>query len=218
MQILFEDAAIILVNKPAGVATLVGDRASVQDELLEKYPAQKALEDSGIVHRLDNGTSGILLIAKSEEYYKALRDMFAKGKITKRYLALVLGSTPSEGIITEPITHKNDKKMSVDAKGQEAHTHYERLRVCGYGRYSLLEVTIKTGVRHQIRVHLAFAGYPLAGDELYQKKVHKERDRTGLARPFLHSSYISFAHPATGDNFEWQLKLPRDLDKVLGQM
>ncbi|MBI2092504.1 MAG: hypothetical protein HYT75_05900 [Deltaproteobacteria bacterium] len=192
--------------------------------------------EAGIVHRLDNNTSGLLLAAKNQRAIDTLRAQFDGNKILKRYTALVLGETPQKGVIETPIIHdpKDKKKMKISPLtprhytvggraalshkgrgGLSAHTTYKLLKKYAGGQYSLLEVTIKTGVRHQIRVHLASIGHPIAGDKLYLNTRQRMRDKTGLLRQFLHASLLGFNHPSSGKRVEFSSPLPEELRNVL---
>jgi len=246
IKVIFEDDDIIGIDKPAGIPCLPlkdGETGTVANGIAALWPS--SLPEAGIIHRLDNDTSGCLLIAKNINAYSDLKKQFEEEKILKRYTALVLGETPAEGTIDTPIMHdpRNKKKMKVlpltptlspppksrrtgkgrggekgggrgqptldsrslpdtrrdesrgNDKGRSALTLYKLVKKFQNGRYSLLEVTIKTGVRHQIRVHLASIGHPIAGDRLYQNARQKSRDGTGAKRQLLHASSIGFYHP-----------------------
>jgi 23S rRNA pseudouridine1911/1915/1917 synthase len=232
IKIIFEDESIIVIDKPAGMPcyrTKQSNKRTVTDEIGFKlspspHPSPSRGEGEGggdLVHRLDNNTSGLLLAAKNQQAIDALRKQFDDNKILKRYTALVLGETPQEGVIETPIIHdpRNKKKMKISPlTGQHAHTTYKLLKKYAGGQYSLLEVTIKTGVRHQIRIHLASLGHPIAGDRLYQNRRMRERDKTGLTRQFLHASCLGFNHPSSGKWMDFSAPLPKDLQNVLTKL
>ena len=229
IKIIFEDGDIIALNKPAGlpVYPLKGEETeTLANGLVAKWPELASLgQDAGLVHRLDNDTSGIMLVAKNESAYKNLRKEFENREVYKEYTALVLGETPSDGIIDSPIVHDGKKMkiipLSPKERGrsqQKAHTEYKVIKKFLGGQYSLLKVIIKTGVRHQIRVHLASIGHPIAGDTLYCKSKHKLTDRTELNRQFLHASKIRFNHPSSGKLLESESPLPRELENVLTKL
>ncbi len=216
IKIVYEDDDIAIVDKPAGMAvhpapgseenTLVNALLSRYKELPTPSP-----ERPGIIHRLDKDTSGLIIIAKSPLAYQKLSRDFADRKIDKRYIALVVGNLPlDEGVINLPIGRDpfDRKKMKVTLGGREAITLFKVLK--RYGNFTLIEVKIKTGRTHQIRVHLSYEGYPVAGDEIYGKdKI------PGLNRQFLHAYRISFNHPRTGEKLVFQSPLPGDLRDFL---
>lgn len=192
-EILHEDAELIVVEKPSGLASLaakpgVKDPNTVEGWLQMQFPSAK------LVHRLDNETSGLMVAAKTQKAREKLRALWKTEAVVKKYTALVEGRAPTSGKIATPIAHhpRKKKKMIVGGKkARAAETFFKTLRhfVCGGENYSLLEVQITTGVRHQIRVHLASIGHPVAGDKLYSKKPG--------ARHCLHLSYLEFPHPTT---------------------
>ena len=217
------------VNKPAGLlvhgfrVTVDGEKrhiaeSTLVDWLLKKYPEVKGVGDlprwrSGIVHRLDKGTSGVLLIAKNQEYFHYLKDLFKNQEVSKTYLALVKGNIkPESGIIDKPIGLKSGTvKRTVFTKNakmvKEALTEY---KVKEYlPNFSLLEVKPKTGRTHQIRVHLASLGHPVVGDPLYGGgKVEN------LKRLFLHAYSLEFS-PTPGKKLKLTADLPEDLTRFL---
>lgn len=221
IKVIFEDKHIIIVDKPAGIPCLPlkdGEKETIANGIVAKWLSD--LPDAGLLHRLDNDTSGCLLVAKNIEAYKNLRAQFDEGKILKQYTALVLGETPAEGLIDTPIIHdpKDKKRMKVAPHGQPACTSYQLFEKFLGGRYSFLEVTIKTGVRHQIRVHLASIGHPISGDRLYQNSRQRSRDKTGLERQFLHASKLGISHPMSREWIEFTAPLPHDLRNVLTKL
>lgn len=204
LPVLFEDAALIAVDKPAGcpaVARHGSDRGTVANFLLAHRPETGAASpnplDAGLVHRLDTGTSGVLLAACSRAAWTALRRQFAEQTVEKRYLAWVEGRVSAAGERHEPIAHhpRSARRMVACADPQRAaawharpaHTRFRPLEVGR--RATLLEVTIPTGVRHQIRVHLAAAGHPVWGDPLYGTQP--------APRLLLHSARLAVRHPAS---------------------
>lgn len=252
INIIFEDDSLAVVEKPAGMPVYPVKMANYKLQITNKSQCTnyKTLAEiaaakwpsSEPAHRLDNDTSGLVIVAKTKEAFKTLRKQFDDEIVHKEYTALVLGEAPEDGKIDTPITHdpKNKKKMRVNSlracredgpaqfstspritglrsnnKYQEAHTAYKLVKKYLGGRYSLLRVTIKTGVRHQIRVHLASIGHPLAGDRLYQSGRQRERDNTGIVRQFLHATHLGFKHPKSGKWMDLSSPLPLDLDNVL---
>lgn len=218
--VLFEDDHVLAIDKPAGVAVHGGSGVSfgVIEQLRQARPAAKFLE---LVHRLDRETSGILLVAKKRSALTKLQDQFRDRETGKTYLALVTGAWPANKKVIDQPLHKylqadGERRVKVVAKddpdGMRAITLVkvqERL-----GDFSLLEVTIKTGRTHQIRVHLASAGHPIAGDDKYGDfELNKALAKQGLKRMFLHAWRLQFDHPATGERIALQAPLPPELQK-----
>ncbi len=221
VKILYEDDDLLVIDKPAGLAvhpapghpshTLVNAVLSH----LSHLPDAGDTSRPGIVHRLDKGTSGVMLVAKNSTALTNLSDQFKSRSVKKVYLTLVKGQLkPERGIIEAPIGRDSGdrKKMSVtgESRGRQARTNY---RVIKYiGKYSLLEITPETGRTHQIRVHLAAIGYPVVGDEPYGiKSIY-------LKRQFLHAYRIGFHLPSSGRYVEFESPLPEDLKKALDEI
>ncbi|MBC7242178.1 MAG: RluA family pseudouridine synthase [Anaerolineae bacterium] len=232
LDILYEDDHLLVINKPAGMVVHPAPghtSGTLVNALLARFPAWAELdwweseeEDEeeagvdyprpGIVHRLDKDTSGLLIVAKSASARGALQAQFQARQVEKVYLALVHGmpSAPA-GLIDAPIGRdpRQRKRMAVVAEGRPAVTAYRVLEPLG--EYALLEVMPKTGRTHQIRVHLAFIGHPVVGDEVYGRR----RSRLACPRQFLHAARLSFRHPVTGRPMEFSAPLPPDLQAVL---
>lgn len=224
--ILFEDEHLIALDKPAGVAVHGGSGVSfgVIEQLRQARPDAKFLE---LVHRLDRETSGILLVAKRRSALNRLQDQFRERETGKTYLALVLGAWPERKKVIDSPLHKylqadGERRVRVVAKddpdGMRSITLVKVARtqpLAGEGlpaEASLLEVTIKTGRTHQIRVHLASQGHPIAGDDKYGDfDANKALQRQGLRRMFLHAWRLQFQHPATGERIELMAPLPPEL-------
>ncbi len=205
LNILYEDGDILVLNKPAGLALHPGKNVHVVTliEGLLYYAKDRDFEPH-LVHRLDLNTSGTLVVAKSKETARILTEYFKGRKIRKIYLTLVHGKIKEEcGIIDEPID------------GLDAETQYRVLN--GNDRYTLLEVEIKTGRKHQIRRHFSSIGHPVVGDNKYGlKKLNKEIKRlTGLKRQFLHCKSLIFVHPRNKRKMRFDSPLPEDLKKTL---
>ena len=216
--LLLEDDALMAIDKPAGVAVHGGSGVSfgVIEQLRQARPLAKLLE---LVHRLDRETSGILLVAKKRSALKHLQDQFRERETGKTYLALVQGSWPEKLKVIDSALHKfllpdGERRVKVttneDPDGMRSITLVkvaERLVGC-----TLLEVTIKTGRTHQIRVHLASQGHPIAGDDKYGDfEWNKVLQKQGLKRMFLHAWRLQFSHPATGKRVELKSNLPSEL-------
>jgi 23S rRNA pseudouridine955/2504/2580 synthase len=216
--LLLEDDALMAIDKPAGVAVHGGSGVSfgVIEQLRQARPLAKLLE---LVHRLDRETSGILLVAKKRSALKHLQDQFRERETGKTYLALVQGSWPEKLKVIDSALHKyllpdGERRVKVttneDPDGMRSITLVkvaERLVGC-----TLLEVTIKTGRTHQIRVHLASQGHPIAGDDKYGDfEWNKSLQKQGLKRMFLHAWRLQFTHPATSKRIELKSSLPPEL-------
>ena len=216
--LLLEDDALMAIDKPSGVAVHGGSGVSfgVIEQLRQARPLAKLLE---LVHRLDRETSGILLVAKKRSALKHLQDQFRERETGKTYLALVQGSWPEKLKVIDSALHKfllpdGERRVKVtsneDPDGMRSITSVkvaERLVDC-----TLLEVTIKTGRTHQIRVHLASQGHPIAGDDKYGDfEWNKVLQKQGLKRMFLHAWRLQFSHPATGKRVELKSNLPSEL-------
>lgn len=217
-RILYEDARILVLDKPAGFAVHGGSGVSLGciEALRLLRPDSKDLE---LAHRLDRDTSGCLLLAKRRSALRVLHALLREGRVDKRYLTLVKGQWP-EGttLIDAPLVTRRvggEARVKVDESGKEARSEF-RL-VDRYGKTaSLLEVSIETGRTHQIRVHAAHGGHPVAGDERYgDEDFNAYLESFGLKRMFLHSHSLSFEWPDTGEPFSASAPLPDDLRSVL---
>ena len=220
-RILHEDADIIVVDKPVGVAAHSSPGWSgptVLGALLAAgYPitTSGAAERQGIVQRLDVGTSGVMVVAQSESAYSVLKQAFRDRTPVKVYHALVQGHPdPSAGTVDAPIgRHPGaDWKMAVTAGGRHSVTHYRTLEMMP--RASLLEIHLETGRTHQIRVHMAAIRHPCVGDLTYGADPSIAR-RTGLNRQWLHATSLSFPHPRTGEWVTFASPYPDDLSHAL---
>jgi len=221
MRILHEDDHIVVVDKPIGVAahpspgwagpTVIGGLAAAG----VRVSASGAAERQGVVHRLDAGTTGAMVVAKSEHAYTVLKRAFKERSVDKGYHALVQGHPdPSKGTIDAPIDRhpKHDYKFAVVAGGREAVTHYEVVEA--FRSASLLRVKLETGRTHQIRVHFAALRHPCAGDLTYGADPALAR-RLGLTRQWLHARSLGFAHPEDGRWVEFTSEYPDDLAAAL---
>ena len=222
--ILLEDEHLIAVDKPAGVAVHGGSGVSfgVIEQLRQSRPAAKFLE---LVHRLDRETSGILLVAKKRTALTRLQDQFRERETGKTYLALVTGAWPAREKVIDVPLHKylqpdGERRVKVvgtdNPDGMRSITLVkvaQRIAI-GDGIFTLLEVTIKTGRTHQIRVHLASKGHPIAGDDKYGDfDLNRLLQKHGLRRMFLHAWRLQFTHPASAERLELVSPLPPELRK-----
>ena len=224
--VLFEDDGLLVIDKPAGVAVHGGSGISfgVIEQLRQARPAARTLE---LVHRLDRETSGLLLIAKKRSTLKNLQDQFRARDIGKTYLAMVQGKwTAKQQLIDLPLQKYlvpqslagGERRVRVvgpeNPDGRRAITRVKLLRLVGAD--SLLEVAIKTGRTHQIRVHLAYSGHPILGDTKYGHfETNHKRSKLGLDRMFLHAWKIQFRHPVSGENLHIECPLPAELQRQL---
>jgi 23S rRNA pseudouridine1911/1915/1917 synthase len=220
VPVVYEDRWLLVVAKPAGLVVHPAPghpSGTLVNALLARAGRLPGgSERPGIVHRLDAGTSGLMIVAKDEEAFDRLREMLAARLITRTYLALVEGAPGTAGEIDAPIgrSPRHRKKMAVVAGGREARTSYRRLEKLR--DTSLLEVRPATGRTHQIRVHLAAAGHPVVGDAVYGRD-RKLAARLGLERPFLHAAALAFEHPMTNEAVELSEPLPEDLERALSE-
>jgi len=218
VPVVYEDQWLLVVAKPAGLVVHPAPghpSGTLVNALLAR--AGRLPGDAsrpGIVHRLDAGTSGLMIVAKDAEAFDALQKLMAARQISRTYLALVEGATPPAGEIDAPVgrSPRHRKKMAVVAGGRSARTAYKRLG--SFGETSLLEVRPLTGRTHQIRVHLAAAGYPIVGDAVYGRN-RKLAVKLGLERPFLHAAGLAFTHPITRETLSLEEPIPEDLERAL---
>lgn len=227
LPVLYEDDYMLVINKPAGMVVhpAIGNMSgTVVNALLGRYPDMQetmstAGQRPGIVHRLDKDTSGILLIAKTPQAQFKLSKFFAERKVSKTYLAIVLGipQNPSGKIVTLIGRHPVDrKKMAVVTRnGKEAVTLYDKVK-CGSIDsipLSMLSVNILTGRTHQIRVHMSSMGHPILGDKTYggARLIH-------VARQMLHAWKLKIPHPISGELMEFEAPLPEDFSDLLENM
>ena len=219
IPVRFEDDDLLVVAKPAGVITHPTERrrtGTVVNRLLGMgvplAPAGGPLRP-GIVHRLDAGTSGLLVVAKTDAAYTGLREVFRRHAAQRRYVALVRGHLEHERFVVEAPLGRRAARIVIDrSEGRPASTSFdtrERLP-----RTSLLDAVPMTGRTHQIRVHLSGIGHPIVGDRVYGGGGD-EATRLGLTRPFLHAARLAFPHPSTGETIDVEEPLPDDLLRAL---
>jgi 23S rRNA pseudouridine1911/1915/1917 synthase len=221
LVVIYEDDDIVVVDKPVGVAahpspgwtgpTVIGALAAAG----HRVATSGAAERQGVVHRLDVGTTGVMVVAKSELAYSALKDAFRRRDVDKRYAALVQGHPdPSRGSIDAPIDRHptHDYKWAVVAGGRESVTHYETVEA--FRAATLLDVRLETGRTHQIRVHMAAIHHPCVGDLTYGADPTLAQ-RVGLERQWLHATRLGFEHPDTGEHVEYEAPYPADLAHAL---
>jgi len=223
--ILYEDDALLAVDKPAGLAVHGGSGVShgLIERLRHARPEAKFLE---LVHRLDRDTSGVLLVAKKRAALVALHEQLREGTTDKRYLVLVRGNWRDavravELSLTKFVTGDGERRVRVERDGQNARTVFRLVRKWAAAEppVALLEAELDTGRTHQIRVHLTHIGFPLAGDDKYGDFAwNKALAKQGLKRMFLHAQRISFAHPATGATLTIESPLPTELAAFIARL
>lgn len=224
MAILHQDEDLVVVDKPLGVAvhpspgwegpTVLGGLAAAG----VRVATAGAAERQGIVHRLDAGTTGAMVVAKSERAYSALKRAFKERTVDKRYHALVQGHPdPSRGTIDAPIDRhpRHDGKFAVVSGGRDSVTHYETVEA--FRAASLLDVKLETGRTHQIRVHFAAVRHPCVGDLTYGADPTLA-EKLGLSRQWLHARALGFAHPADGSWVSYESSYPADLQQALDDL
>jgi 23S rRNA pseudouridine1911/1915/1917 synthase len=221
MDVVYSDDDIIAVNKPVGVAahpsvgwdgpTVIGGLAAAGFRISNSGPPER----KGIVHRLDVGTSGVMVVASSERAYTALKNAFKERTVHKTYHALVQGlPDPIVGTIDAPIGRHPSSgwKFAVTEDGKHAITHYSLIEA--FREASLLDVHLETGRTHQIRVHMSATGHPCCGDPMYGSDPNLSK-RLGLIRQWLHAVKLGFEHPGTGRWIEIETSYPDDLQHAL---
>lgn len=229
LEIIYEDHDLIIVNKPAGMVTHPaagvsgGTLANALAFHFQQLSEHAGARRPGIVHRLDKDTSGLLVVAKNEAVHEHLADQFRAREVFKSYVALVHGVVANDaGRIDQPIGRdpKNRIRMAVVQSGRSALTLYHVRR--RYESMTLLDVELKTGRTHQIRVHLSWIKHPVVGDEVYgggrDNVVRDPELRAGirkLGRQFLHAERLAFRHPTTGKRVEFEAALPNQLAQLI---
>lgn len=219
--IIYQDDALLAINKPAGIAVHGGSGVSrgVIEQLRLEHPEFKFLE---LVHRLDRETSGVLLVAKKRSALVELHRMMRDGDTEKHYLTLVKGVWKNarqhvQFSLHKYLTASGERRVSVNEEGQTAHTIFTLKQ--NWSEFSLLDAELKTGRTHQIRVHLAHLGFPIAGDDKYGDfALNKTLQKQGLKRMFLHAARMALAHPLTGEPLVIEAPLPEELGAFLERL
>ena len=221
LQVLYDDDDVVVVDKPVGVAahpspgwsgpTVIGGLAG----LGYRISTSGAAERQGVVHRLDVGTTGVMVVAKSERAYTSLKDQFKTRTVDKIYHALVQGHPdPSSGTIDAPIDRHptHDYKWAVVQGGKDSVTQYDTVEA--YPHASLLEIHLETGRTHQIRVHMSALRHPCVGDSMYGADPTLTK-KLGLDRQWLHARRLEFTHPSSGQRMSFESPYPHDLATAL---
>lgn len=220
LQVVHEDDHVIVIDKPADLVAHPGAghvTGTLVNGLLARYPEIAQVGDPerpGIVHRLDRGTSGLLMVARTQEAYDSLVAQLAERSVDRRYRTVVWGHLESpRGVVDAPIgrSPKHPTKMAVTEKGKPARTQYE-VQQAFHDPVVVSELVcrLETGRTHQIRVHLSAIGHPVVGDERYRGV----RQSLSCPRPYLHAELLGFDHPVSGEHLEFTSELPADLAKV----
>ena len=229
LDIIFEDDDIIVINKPAGLVTHPGAgnwSGTLANGLLFYDSNLSKLDRSGIVHRLDKNTSGLMVVAKNSKSQKYLTEQLQNHLVEREYSAIVYGKMISGGTVDEPIgRHPKDRvKQAIRRNGKEAVTHYRVID--RFASHTHVKAVLETGRTHQIRVHLSHIGYPLIGDPAYggrlrfPKNANQEMRETLKAfhRQALHSKKLTLTHPKTGHSMTWKTELPKDMAILLNAL
>lgn len=234
LVVRFDDPAVVVLEKPAGVPThplRPGELGTLANAIVHAYPETRAVgyrqREPGILHRLDTDTSGLVVVARTVAAFDALRAQMKAGEMQKRYLALVEGRVASEGSVDLPLVpHRKDPKrvevvtehvrLRAGTRTHEGHTRYRPVRALG--EFTLVEVELESAFRHQVRAHLAVIGHPLAGDRLYRGPALPDDLGVSLERHFLHASEVVFRHPVTEAEVRVTSPLPDDLAAVVGKL
>lgn len=218
--VIYEDNALLVINKPAGVAVHGGSGVSfgVIEQLRKAYPEYRFLE---LVHRLDRETSGLLMLAKKRSALLKLHDMMRSSTPDKRYLALGVGRWLDDRHVKLPLfkftNAEGERRVRVADNGQSAHTIFKVQE--RFADFTLVEARLRTGRTHQIRVHMASSGHPIAGDDKYgDAALNRELGRKGLRRMFLHAASLTLPHPLTGETLNFNAPLPPELAHFLDSL
>jgi 23S rRNA pseudouridine1911/1915/1917 synthase len=234
LDIVYEDPELAVINKPAGMMVHAGagategerNRGTLVNALLHHFEQLSELGGElrpGIVHRLDKETSGLIIVAKSNDAHRKLAEQFSRRVVKKTYIALAHGwAKQDRGTISASISRDRVRRTRMSTRGsggREAVTRYAVTRRIDspFGKFTLFEVQIDTGRTHQIRVHLASIGHPIVGDTLYgaPAQLKSRTAATALARNFLHAAALSFQHPRTGEPLSFTRPLPEELLRLL---
>jgi 23S rRNA pseudouridine1911/1915/1917 synthase len=221
LKVVYDDEFLIVIDKPVGIAahpspgwqgaTVVGAIFAAGYQIATSGAAER----QGVVHRLDVGTSGLMVVAKNEIAYSSLKDQFRQRSVSKVYHSLVQGHMdPTVGTIDAPIDRhpREDYRFAVVANGKPSITHYKTLEV--FPAVTLLEIELETGRTHQIRVHFSALHHPLVGDLTYGSDPALAQ-KLKITRPWLHAKQLAFTHPASGERISFSSEYPEDLTRSL---
>ncbi|MDE2778493.1 MAG: RluA family pseudouridine synthase [Chloroflexota bacterium] len=216
IEVVYQDSDIVVIDKPAGLSVHPGPGhpdGTLVNALLARCPDIQGVggvHRPGIVHRLDKDTSGLIVVAKTEKAHHDISSQIKRREVHKGYMALTVGVPPQDsGTVDAPIARdpRHRQRMAVVLGGRESRTHFRVVKELE--GHALLSLTLETGRTHQIRVHLAYLGYPIYGDEVYGRRS------SALSRQFLHANALEFLHPRTGERMSFHSALPRDLNEAM---
>lgn len=226
LDIVHEDDDVLIINKPAGMVVHPGagnQQGTLVNALLHHAPQLEAIPRAGIVHRIDKGTTGLLMIAKTLIAHNSLINQLQERSVLREYQAIVVGVMTAGGTVDEPIGrhHIERKRMAVTNTGKPSITHYrveQRFRA-----HTHIRCKLETGRTHQIRVHMAHIRYPLLGDPVYGGRIRLPKGASenclqairNFKRQALHAGLLGFIHPSTGQEVSWQAELPQDMLDIL---
>jgi len=222
LDIVHEDAALLVLDKPAGLVVHPGSgnwQGTMLNGLLHHHPPLAAIPRAGIVHRLDKDTSGLLVVAKTLEAQTDLVRQLQARSVKRQYLALVHGAVARDGTVDAPIGRHQTQRthMAVTEHGREARTHYRVLE--RFERATLLECSLDTGRTHQIRVHLQSIGHPLVGDPVYRAgRGASAGPLADFRRQALHAYRLGLVHPVSGAAMQWEAPVPADMRALLSSL
>ena len=246
LDVVYEDQYLAVVNKPAGMIVHSGsggeerNRGTLVNALLFHFQQLSGLGGEmrpGIVHRLDKDTSGLMVVAKTDEVHRKLAAQFVSRQVKKKYIALVSGWPPEKGTVAAEISRDRQRPTRMTTRrsgGRTAVSHFRTVRKLEtpYGKFALIEVDIETGRTHQIRVHLSSLNHPVVGDTLYgaprilrqntagarRRAEPQEQEELSLGRNFLHAAALEFVHPATHEHMKFQRTIPEELENFLKRL
>jgi 23S rRNA pseudouridine1911/1915/1917 synthase len=221
LTIVYEDDSILVIDKQAGMVVhpapgnYSGTLVNALMYHVDRLSSINGVVRPGIVHRIDKDTSGLLVVAKTDQAHQFMSELLKTHEIERVYTALVHGKVKEPGTVNKPIARnpKNRLKMAVIEGGRDAVTHYKPLEYFG-NDYTLLEVRLETGRTHQIRVHLQAVGYPILGDQVYGVKKEKIKQ----VRQLLHAKKLILEHPMTHEHMEFEVDLAEDFQKMIEKM
>lgn len=229
LEIVYEDAALIVVDKPVGMVVHPGagnPDGTLQNALLHHAPELAQVPRAGLVHRIDKDTSGLLVVARTLEAHTALVAALQAREFQRGYLAVCIGVMTGGGTVDAPIKrHPTERvRMSVREGGRDSVTHYRVLK--RFRSHTYMSVELETGRTHQIRVHLAHIKYPLVGDQLYGRRLGPPRNASphlqevlrSFRRQALHAAKLGLTHPTTGEAMLWEVPPPDDFQQLLAAL
>jgi len=226
LDIIHEDDDVIIINKPAGMVVHPGagnHQGTLVNALLHHSPQLEAIPRAGIVHRIDKGTTGLLMIAKTLQAHNSLVNQLQEHTVLREYQAIAMGVMTAGGTVDEPVgRHPVDRKrQAVIGSGKHAITHYRVEH--RYRAHTHIRCKLETGRTHQIRVHMAHIRYPLLGDPVYGGRIRLPKGASeqtietlqGFRRQALHAGLLGFIHPATEQEVSWKIDMPEDMQQML---